>query len=231
MPEVAVLNDSALDDGDVAWACKAADAAAREDFCPIHEDVPYQPVNFYATTKNLPAASGLSLIFQFVDKLDAPGLAAYHSWHGVPFVKIGANLGDPSVLLTHELFEESKNPRCDRVISLPSGTLCAHEVCDPVQGWAYAKRVELFGEARDVPVAAFVTDAWFAGAPGPTYFCPGVAYDLKPGELAPGGYLPIKKDGRWTEIYGMSVTKAVKEAKAKKLGYAMARGARIGLAR
>lgn len=228
MPEIAVISSSKLvPDDEVAWACKAVDAAAREDLCKLHPDIPYQPVNFYATERDLPLSSGLSLLFSFVDKLDVPGLAAYHGWAGVPFVKIDASLGMPSVLLMHELAEESKNPKCNRVITLPGGTLCAHEIADPVQGWTYIKRVEMFGETRDVPVSAFVTDAWFTGAPGPTYFCPGISYDLKPGELAPGGYLPIKVDGKWTEIYGMALTEAAKDARRSKLALGTGRATRI----
>lgn len=227
VPEIACINESSLGDDEIAWACKAVDAASREDFCPLHLDVPYQPVNFYSTKKDLPTASGLSLIFSFVDEIDVPGLAAYHSWAGIPFVKIGAHAGLPGVLLMHELVEESKNPLCNRVITLPGGTICAHELADPVQGWSYTKRVEMFGASRDVPVSAFVTDAWFTGAPGPTYFCPGISYDLQPGELAPGGYLPIKVDGRWTEIYGMAVTEATKEAKRAKFAAGLGRAARI----
>jgi hypothetical protein len=216
VPEAAFINESGADDRDVAFAVKALDAQLREDFCPLRPGKTYQPVNFYANPRNLPVASGLSIIFSIVDKLDSPGLAAYHSWAGVPFVKIDRNQGVLSVLGSHENLEESDNPRCDKTFLMPDGTTAAWEVCDPVQGWTYTKRVYLFGEGRDVEVSAFVTPAWFYGEAGPTYFCPGRTDELAPKAIAPGGYVPVMKNGVWDAIFGYAVTpeqQAVRRAK------------------
>jgi hypothetical protein len=227
LSQTAVINEANIGDPEVAFAAAAIDAQLREDFLPLWPEVDYQPVSFFATKKDLPVASGLSIIFAVVEDLGDPDAAAYHSWAGVPFAKIGRGLGELSVLLGHEALEEIVDPKCDALVTLPSGDRGAREVCDPVQGWTYDKTVTVLGETRTVQVPAFVTPAWFDGGPGPTYFCPGMNFDLRPGQIAPGGYLPvITLGGIWDNIYGAQASDELKAEKAKRARYAMSRAAR-----
>lgn len=214
MPEIAVLNASAIPDDEVAWACKAVDAQLREDFCPHWPDISYHPVRFYATKKDLPSASGLSIIFSIVDAWEDADKAAWHSWAGVPFVQIGAGLGPLSVLLSHEAMEMMVNPRCTRMFVLRDGASAAFEVADPCQAFTYAKRVEMFGEEKEIPVSAFCLPPYFSGASGPTLFAPGSIFDLAPGQLAPGGYLPILGPNGWEPRFGFGTDRDLTAAKA-----------------
>lgn len=203
MPQIAVINSSAADDAEVAFAAKAVDAQLREDFCPRWPDVPYSPVTFFSSKKDLPVASGLSMIFSIVDNWDDPGSSAWHSWAGVPFVQIGRGMGELSELLSHEAVELCVNPRCDRVFVLPDGSTAAHEVADPVQAFTYTKTVSIMGEARGVVVSGFALPSYFTGAGrGPHFYSPGFAFDLQPGAIAPGGYLPILGPNGWEPRFG-----------------------------
>lgn len=217
MAQIAVINQSGADDAEVAFAVAAVDAQLREDFCPRWLDVSYQPVTFFRTAKDLPTASGLSLIFSIVDNFDGlEDQAAFHSWAGVPFVKIGHRLGNLSILLSHETIEEAVNPTCLRTFELPSGEAAAFEAADPVQGWSYLKRVEVLGEVRDVPVSAFVLPSYFAGQGAPCVYAPGFAAEIvQPGGIAPGGYLPIRTPIGWEPRFGALADPGLVAAKAK----------------
>lgn len=216
MPEIAVVSSSKLiPDDEVAWGCKAFDAQLREDFCPRWPEVPYQPVNFYASKKDLPVASGLSIIYSLVDDWYDDDKSAYHSWAGVPFVQIGSKTGPFSILLSHEGVEQPLNSRCVRTFVLPDGTTAAYEAADPVQGFSYTKRVEMFGEVRDIPVSAFVLRSYFDGGAGPTFYCPGNLYELAPRSIAPGGYLPILGPAGWEPRFGFGTDRALTAAKAE----------------
>lgn len=220
MPQIAVINESATDDDEVAWACKAVDAQLREDFCPRWLTAPYQPVSFFTSPKDLPVASGLSIIFSIVDRLDTPGLAAYHSFLGVPFVKIDRNQGALGTLLSHEAMEEIVNPTCTKTFLMPDDRVAAYEPADPVQGWTYWKDVELFGEKSQVPVSAFVLPRWFyppeLAEPGETYFCLGRTDQLAPRTIAPGGYVPVLLNGVWDAVFGSRVTPEEQRARRAK---------------
>lgn len=213
MPEAAVLNESTLDDADVGFACLAVDEQLREDFCP-RWGVDYMPVNFYARKKDLPVASGLSVVFTIVDAWKDPDKAAWHSFLNVPFVQIGAGTGPLSVLLSHESVELCVNPRCDRIFRLPDGATAAKEAADAVQGFTYDKMVSMFGESRDVPVSAFVTPTYFDNGAGPTFYCPGNLYELAPRSIAPGGYLPILGPNGWEPRFGFGTDRALTAVKA-----------------
>lgn len=217
MPQIAVLNESGASDAEVAFAAAAVDAQLREDFCPLWPGVKYQPVSFFSSAKNLPVASGLSILFTIVDKWDEEGIAAYHSWAGVPFVKIGRGLGELSVLLSHEAVEEIINPTCTRVFVLPDGATAAYETADPVQAFTYPKHVTVLGEDRDVHVSAFVTPSYFTGyGRGPHYFAPGYAFELAPGGIAPGGYLPVRGPSGWAPRYGFGTDRSAAQLMKKK---------------
>lgn len=217
VPQVAVINQSSADDTDVAFACAAVDMQLREDFCPAWPEVQYQPVTFFRSTKNLPVASGISIIFSIVDNFDGlEAQAAYHSWAGVPFVKIGYGLGDLGVLLSHEAMEEIVNPTCLRMFVTPDGKSAAHEVCDPVQAWTYTKRPAILWEERDVNVSAFCLPPYFTGGDLPCAYAPGFAVEtLLPGRIAPGGYLPILGPNGWEPRYGANADMAMIAKKAQ----------------
>ncbi|MEP6651807.1 MAG: hypothetical protein ABJA82_00520 [Myxococcales bacterium] len=229
MAVIAILNRSKADDAEVAFAAAACDLQLRRDFVPIWGDYcHYQPVQFYSDAKDLPVASGIALLCTIVDQLDDPTAAAYHSVKGVPMIEIGYGSGELSVLLSHEITEESVDPLCMLTRMLPGGQRGALEVCDPVEGWAYPITVEVLGETRSVSVSAFVTPAWFNDSlSGPTFFAPGYARDLAPGELAEGGYLPVVGlDGVWTDLWGPDVSAEAMAAKAVKHAAVTARASR-----
>ncbi len=218
MPQIAVINLSGADDTEVAYAAKAVDAQLREDFCPRWPTVPYQPVTFFRTTKGLPTAKGISLVFSIVDSFDGEdGQSAYHSWAGVPFVKICRQLGELSVMLSHEALEETVNPTCLKTFRLLDGATAAYEVADPVQGWTYTKPVSLLkGPARDVNVSAFALPSYFEGnGQEPCTYAPGFAVEaVRPGGIAPGGYLPILGPMGWEPRFGMATDPGQVSAKA-----------------
>jgi hypothetical protein len=216
--QIAVINQSEADDVDVAFAAAALDAQLREDFCPQHPQVTYQPVTFFENDRDLPTANGISLLFSIVDNFDGlEGQAAYHSFIGVPFVKICPRLGSLSVLLSHEGLEETANPTCLRMFKLRDGVMAGREVCDPVQGWTYLKDVEILGKRRAVPVSAFVLPAYFDESDAvPCVYAPGYAAEtILPGGIAPGGYLPVIGKGGWENRYGAMADRGTIEAKAK----------------
>lgn len=210
------MDETSERDGDVAFACAAVDAQLREDFLPRWPGIPFTPVTFFTSAKNLPTAAGISLLCTIRDNHDDPGTAAYHSWVGVPFIRIGRNLGELSVLLSHEVLEQAVNPTIFRTFDMPNGRRGAMEVCDPVQAWIYTKTVTIMGETRDVPVSAFVLPSWFrADGQGPTFFCPGHTDELAARELAPGGYIPfLTAESAWDRLLGAGTDIARIEAKA-----------------
>ena len=200
MPMIAVVNESDADQSDVEFACKAVDAQLREDFIPRWPGLLYQPVmSFRRPGDIISAARGVTLICTIVDKIDSDTAAAYHSFAGIPLVKIGLGNRELSVLLSHEAIEETADPTCSLVVLGSDGLRRAREPADPTEDWTYPKTVELFGETRQVNVSAFVTERWFTGVgKGETFFCPPMdGNGLLPHQLAPGGYIPYMKDGAW----------------------------------
>ncbi len=203
MPQVAVINASQADDAEIAFAVRAVDTQLREDFC-ARWNLSYMPVTFFASNENLPTASGVSLLATIVEHHDDPGTKAYHSWAGVPFIKIGRHLGVISEMLSHEVLETLADPMCIQTRKFANGLTAALEPCDPVQGWTYDIPTTIIGETRPVQVSAFVLPEWFNGfGDGPTYYCPGRTDELAPGQVADGGYLPVVSlDGVWDRIWG-----------------------------
>lgn len=216
MPQVCCIDDTAESDGDVAFAVAAVDAQLREDFCPRWSMVPYTPVTFFKSTRDLPTSSGISLLCTIRDNHDDPETAAYHSFIGVPFIRIGRNLGVLSVLLSHEVMEFALNPTCMATFEMPDGRRGAKECADPVQAWTYETTVTIMGETRQVPVSAFVTPAWFnPRLPGATYFCPGQTEELGQRAIAPGGYIPyLTAESVWDRVLGAGTDLAKIQEKA-----------------
>jgi hypothetical protein len=225
MAVFAVINKSKADDAEVAFACRAVDIQLRRDFCRLWPDAEYQPCVFYSTEKDLPVALGIALLCIITDGLaDDPDAAAFHSWKGVPYVKIGYGLGELSCLLSHELNEVCGDPTCSDIRRLPDGRRTFHEVCDPLQAWTYPISTTVLGETRDVNVSAFVTEAWFTGAPGPKTFSDGQFRDLEAGEVAEGGYMSIiNPDGSNTNVYGALADVQAIEAKQARPGSRLSR--------
>jgi hypothetical protein len=233
MPQICVLNQSGADDADVAFAVKACDQQLRLDFCPLYPAVDYQPVSFFATKEDLPTFDGTSLLAIVMDTIDVEGAAAYHGLIGSPFIRIDRNDGELSVLMSHEILEESADPTCTLQRTLQDGRQVAFEVCDPVQGWTYPMAVSILGETRQVMVSAFVTGAWFNGGPG-RKSVNGTTADLGRGELAPGGYLPtifaaeamatrIPRPASWGHVYGPRADKESIVRRALRQGSRFAR--------
>jgi len=203
MPVIAVLNQSRLDDADVAFYTAAVDAQLREDLPGVWPAIEYTPATFFASAKDLPVASGIARLMVIQDTIDNPGALGYHDFEGVPRSVILAQGAQTSVTMSHEALEMSADPNADRWVKMPDGREVAVEICDPCEADTYSKLVTIMGADRYVTVSNFILPAWFdASAPGP--------YDRLgtvpgPFAMARGGYeIILGKDGGVTDVWGQS---------------------------
>lgn len=155
----------------------------------------------------------------FLDDADQPDALGYHdvTAAGMPLSKIFvrttiANGDKVSVTAAHELAEMLVDPGINLCASSVDGRLIyALEVCDPVESDEF--------DIDGVAMSDLVTPQWFEGFHPPA----SVKFDLTgavdaPFTLSSGGYIPIFKGGRWTEIFG-STEKREKFAKEDRRGH------------
>lgn len=144
-----------------------------------------------------------------MDDADAAGALGYHDLTpaGLPlskvFVRTVAAAGESlSVTMSHELLEMLIDPGVQMLALGPPkkrGTalpdLYAYEVCDAVQEQDF--------NIGGVRVSNFVYPAYFESfrKPGSTRF-DYLGRLSRPFEIAPGGYMPIIRDGRWMQVFG-----------------------------
>jgi len=139
----------------------------------------------------------------FLDDADDPTALGYHDLtsDGLPlskvFVKSTIDDGQKvSVTASHELAEMLVDPGIQLGAIGPDGkTWYAYEMADAVE------REEF--EIDRVAVSNFVYPAWFEGFRPPN----SAQFDYlgtckRPFELRPGGYMPVFRDGNWTQIFG-----------------------------
>lgn len=144
-------------------------------------------VFFYGTAAAIPEDQA-AVIGVFADAFN-PEAAGYHS--AVGELVIGAvdlsRSSNPARTLSHECCEIFRNAYLDAWLPSPvPGRLYAAELSDPVQRSGYTIKADIMGETMDVPVADFVTPAWFdPEATGLRSWCGAVG---KAFEIAPGGY-------------------------------------------
>jgi hypothetical protein len=139
----------------------------------------------------------------FLDDADAQDALGYHDLtpDGLPlskvFVKTTLNDGQKaSVTAAHELAEMLVDPGIQMGAIGPDGeTWYAYEMADAVE------REEF--EVQGVAMSNFVYPAWFEAfrAPGSAKF-DHLGTCKRPFELRPGGYMPVFRNGTWTQIFG-----------------------------
>ena len=139
----------------------------------------------------------------FLDDADEPNALGYHDLtaEGLPLSKVfvRTTIADGhkvSVTASHELAEMLVDPGIQLGAIGPDGqTWYAYEMADAVEQEEF--------EIDGVAVSDFVYPGWFEAFRAPN----SVKFDhlgkcKRPFELRPGGYMPVFKDGNWTQIFG-----------------------------
>jgi peptidoglycan hydrolase-like protein with peptidoglycan-binding domain len=199
VPSIACVNRATTDLG-VDWEqlIAAFDEYANAIFARV-----------WGTPANIINADGSSNIpsgcwgILFLDDADAADALGYHDLtpEGLPLSKVfvRTTLNDAqkvSVTAARELAEMLVDPGIQMGAIGPDGqTWYAYEVADAVE------REEF--EVRGVAVSNFVYPAWFEAfrAPGSAQF-DHLRTCNRPFELRPGGYMPVFRNGTWTQIFG-----------------------------
>jgi hypothetical protein len=144
--------------------------------------------------------------FVFLDDADEPDALGYHDLtaDGFPlskiFVKTTIDNGDKvSVTASHELAEMLVDPGIQLGAMDPKGVWYAYETADAVE-------TEEF-DVNGIAMSNFVYPAWFEPfhKPNSTKF-DYLGTCKKPFELRPGGYIPVFKKGKWSQIFGAKKT-------------------------
>jgi hypothetical protein len=139
----------------------------------------------------------------FLDNADEPNALGYHDLtpEGLPLSKVfvRTTLEDGqkvSVTAAHELAEMLVDPGIQMGAIGPDGhTWYAYEMADAVEREEFT--------VKGVAMSNFVYPAWFEAFRAPN----SVKFDhlgtcKRPFELRPGGYMPIYRNGNWTQIFG-----------------------------
>ncbi len=201
VPTIACINQAKTPLG-VDWEqlLAALDEYANTIFAPVWGT----PATINAGTgRDIPAGCWALV---FLDHADAPNALGYHDLtpEGLPLSKVfvETTLHDHqkvSVTAAHELAEMLVDPGIQMGGIGPDGrTWYAYEGGDAVES-----------EGFDIPMSNFVYPSWFeafrapnsVGAPNPVKF-DHLGLCRRPFELLPGGYMPVFKNGAWTQIFG-----------------------------
>ena len=142
----------------------------------------------------------------FLDDANDQNTLGYHDLtpDGLPLSKIFVEstlkvAQKVSVTACHELAEMLIDPATNLVSTAstnrPTKTFYAYEICDAVEEEEF--------EVDGIPMCDFVYPSWFESfhRPGSTQF----DYLKKigrPFEILPGGYMPVFRRGKWTQIFG-----------------------------
>jgi hypothetical protein len=142
-----------------------------------------------------------------VDSAAEPGAEGYHELtnDGFPLMYVGVKdtlgAGDKvPVTMCHEIDEGLIDPAINVSIYDSDGNEFGAEVCDAVETDEYL--------IDDIPMSNFQTPAWFEGfrKPGDCKF-DFMGLCKHSFEIREGGYMPVKKRGRWTQIFGSMKSK------------------------
>src|SRR5437762_12734002 len=154
----------------------------------------------------------------FLDRADVANALGYHDLtpDGLPLSKVfvkttlAANQ-KVSVTACHELAEMLVDPAINLASTGPGNVFYAYETADAVEE-------EEFLIDR-IPMSDFVYPAWFEGfrKPGSAQF-DYLKKVRRPFQILPGGYMPVFKNGRWTQIFG-SRAKARRFAREDRRGH------------
>jgi len=143
----------------------------------------------------------------FLDDADVAGALGYHDLtpEGLPlskvFVKTTISDGQKvSVTACHELCEMLVDPAINLCSVGPKGLIYAYETADAVE--------ELEFNVNGIPMSDFVYPSWFEEfhKPNSTQF-DYLKKVTKPFQILHGGYMPVFKSGKWTQIFGSAPKK------------------------
>jgi len=148
----------------------------------------------------------------FVDDATVAQALGYHDKTpkgnpiGYVFVKTSLQSGEkPSVTASHELLEILGNPYINNVVRNPrDGVVYAKEACDAVQRVTY--------DIDGIPVSDFMLPEWFLSSSPPGGKTSFRGATTRPFQIARGGYMPVQKNGQWTQIFGSLEAKQAYEA-------------------
>src|SRR6266567_7557451 len=138
----------------------------------------------------------------FLDDADVANALGYHDLtpDGLPlskvFVRTTLQAGQKvSVTACHELAEMLVDPAINLASTGPGNAFYAYETADAVEE-------EEFLIDR-IPMSDFVYPAWFEGfrKAGSAQF-DYLKKVRRPFQILPGGYMPVFKNGRWTQVFG-----------------------------
>ena len=136
-----------------------------------------------------------------------PDWIAWHNWNLLdgPNATVVSRRGHWTVAASHEAWEMRGNPNVNKWAPMPfmSGTECAFELSDAVQGDAFNVQTTAFGQTLNVKLQNYILPAWFdESAQGP-YDRMGLC--KRPGEIRPGGYMPLRRGLKTWAVWGKSV--------------------------
>lgn len=145
-----------------------------------------------------------------LDNPDVAGAMGYHELtpDGMPLSKVFVGLsnkyGEPvSVTVSHELVEMLVDPGIQMIAQGPNGIFYAYEVADAVQGETF--------EVGGFPMTNFMYPAWFeefrVGTKEPKRKYDHLGNCIGAFVINAGGYMPVMKRGKWTQIFGSKETK------------------------
>src|SRR5439155_15868772 len=154
----------------------------------------------------------------FLDDADVAHALGYHDLtpDGLPLSKVFVKTTlaaeqKVSVTACHELAEMLVDPAINLASTGPGNVFYAYETADAVEE-------EEFLIDR-IPMSDFVYPAWFEGfrKAGSAQF-DYLKKVRRPFQILPGGYMPVFKNGRWTQIFG-SRAKARRFARENRRGH------------
>lgn len=165
----------------------------------------------------------------FLDNADVQNALGYHDLtsDGLPlskvFVQTTRQAGQKvSVTACHELAEMLVDPAINLCSIGPAGWIYAYETADAVEEEEF--------NINGIAMSDFVYPAWFEGFRKPG----SVQFDYlkrvkQPFQILHGGYMPVFKNGRWTQIFGSQAKKkrfAKEDRRGHRSGYRSKPGAR-----
>lgn len=172
------------------------------------------PCRIVKATNFLPGAWAMV----FLDDADVASALGYHDLtpDGLPISKVfvRTTLSDGqrvSVTACHELTEMLVDPAINLCAEGQAGLIYSYETADPVE--------ELEFPVMGIPMSDFVYPSWFEAfrKAGSTQF-DYLKKVTRPFQILKGGYMPIFKNGRWSQIFG-SVPKSKRFGKEDRRGH------------
>jgi hypothetical protein len=155
-------------------------------------------------SKQIPAGNWA---ITFFDDADTAGALGYHDLtpDGFPLSKVFVRTtiddgGQVSATAAHELAEMLVDPGIQMGAFGPDNVWYAYETADAVEQESFA--------VQGIAMSDFVYPAWFEGfrKPNSTKF-DHLERCSQPFQILKGGYMPIYKNGRWTQIFGSLATR------------------------